>query len=277
MRSCRRGLQVLMPVLAMFLCVPGAHAQSTIFRINDMDLRDPHVFVDFIGCRDITDTPLVGFSVNGELQTSIQTDDDGDGSLDLSTLIEFLPLDQSQPMNLMDSGGAQCTAPLVDTQCGPIVNPGLAGDAALSQAAQCLTFLPGTLRPYSPAITSTGAPCFASPVGTLSLDLGGIPLTLHDAQLAATFVGLPAQGMVNGLLRGFISETDADNTIIPASLPLVGGQPLSALLAGGTNNCAAHSDIDINQGVPGWWFYLNFTAARVVTDPFANGFNDGFE
>ena len=88
----------------------------------------------------------------------------------------------------------------------------------------------------------------------------------------ATFVGLPAQGLVNGLLRGFISETDADNTIMPASLPLVGGQPLSALLAGGTNNCAPHSDIDINQGVSGWWFYLNFSAVRL-----SPMFSDGFE
>ena len=62
-----------------------------------MDLRDPHVYVIVLGCRDVTDTALLGFSVNGRLQTSIQTDADvpPDGLLDLSTLIEFLPLDQS--------------------------------------------------------------------------------------------------------------------------------------------------------------------------------------
>jgi hypothetical protein len=61
---------------------------------------------------------------------------------------------------------------------------------------------------------------------------------------------------------GFISETDANNTMIPNSFPLVGGMPLSALLPGGSNNCAAHNDKDVNNGVMGWWFYLNFPAAR---------------
>lgn len=277
MPMIRTWSRVALPMLAGLVCVPAAHAQSTIFRVSDMDLRDPHVYIDFIGCRDLTDTPLAGYSVNGELQLGIQTDGDGDGYLDFSTLVEFLPLNQSQSTNLMDSGSAQCTAPMASTQCGPILFQQIAGDAALFQASQCLTFHPGTARPYTPAITSTGAPCFVSPVGTLNLDLGGIPLTLHDAEIAATFVGLPAQTLVNGLLRGFISEAEANATILPASFPLVGGQPLSALLPGGTNNCAAHSDLDINGGVSGWWFYLNFTAARVASDLFADGFSDGFE
>ncbi len=253
-----------------------ALAQGTLFRFDDLDLRDPHVFVNFIGCRDVTDTLLVGFSVNGELQTNIQTDGDGDGNLDLSYVVEFLPLDQSLPTNLMDSGTAQCRAPIATTVCSPIVQSAIAGDATLSSVAGCLAPLPGTTRPYAPAIGSTSGPCFASPPGTMTLDLGGIPLTLRDAQIAATFVGNPAGNLVNGLLRGFISEADANATIVPASFPLVGGQALSALLPGGSGNCASFNDKDVNGGVMGWWFYLNFTAPRVV-DPFANGFADGFE
>src|SRR5688572_21494438 len=46
------------------------------FRLTDLDLRDPHLYVEFLGCRDVTDTQLVGFSVNNELQTAIQTDGD---------------------------------------------------------------------------------------------------------------------------------------------------------------------------------------------------------
>ncbi|MEO6065675.1 MAG: hypothetical protein ABIP49_07870, partial [Lysobacterales bacterium] len=72
-----------------------ASAQSSLFRFSDMDLRDPHVYVDFLGCRDITDTPIAGFSINAEIQDSIQNDGDGDGLLDRSTVVEFLPLDQS--------------------------------------------------------------------------------------------------------------------------------------------------------------------------------------
>lgn len=46
----------------LMICSSLASAQSDSFRISEMNLRDPHVFVDFLGCRDITDTPLVGFS-----------------------------------------------------------------------------------------------------------------------------------------------------------------------------------------------------------------------
>ena len=69
-------------------------------------------------------------------------------------------------------------------------------------------------------------------------------------------------------MRGFISETDANNTILPASFPLVGGRPLSSLLPGGTGNCASYDDRDLQGGVFGWWFYLNFPAAAVAyTNP----------
>jgi hypothetical protein len=98
---------------------------------------------------------------------------------------------------------------------------------------------------------------------TITIDLGGIPITLRDAQIAATYVGTPASNTTNGLLRGFISETEANATILPSSLPLVGGQRLSSLLPGGMGNCSTRDDRDTNAGVRGWWFYLNFTAPLV--------------
>ncbi|MGH2400815.1 MAG: FlgD immunoglobulin-like domain containing protein, partial [bacterium] len=118
--------------------------------------------------------------------------------------------------------------------------------------------------PYTPAITSASAPCFVSAEATLTVDfLDGVPFTLRHAQVAATYVGSPATGLANGLIRGFLTEADADATIIPASFPVVGGMPVSALLPGGTNCCAAHSDKDMVEGVPGWWMYFNFTATEV--------------
>jgi hypothetical protein len=69
------------------------------------------------------------------------------------------------------------------------------------------------------------------------LSLAGIPLALSDTYLAATYVGDPATSLTNGLIRGFISETAANNTIIPGHLWPV--QPLSSLFrdrgAGNTN------------------------------------------
>ena len=87
---------------------------------------------------------------------------------------------------------------------------------------------------------------------------------LTEARIGAAYVGSPAGNLVTGLLMGFISETVANATILPSNLPLVGGQPLSSLLPGGTNNCSPSSDLDINAGVRGWWFYMNFTAPRAT-------------
>ncbi len=261
-------------------------AQVTAFRMNDLDLRDPHVFVNLIGCRDVTDTPLVGFSVNGELQTSIQTDGDtpADGLLDLSNVFLFQPLDQSLTTNPFDSGDAACTAPLASTACSLFASSGLTGDAVLSSSAPCLEPIAAALHGYIPGVISANAPCFGSPVGTISLDLGGIAVPLQDAQIAATFVGNPAGSTVNGLMKGFLRESDADAVIIPATFPLIGGLPLSEILPGGDPpgpgvNCAVHSDIDLHNDVRGWWFYLNFTAPSVPLDfdPFASGFTHGFE
>ena len=98
----------------------------------------------------------------------------------------------------------------------------------------------------------------------MTLNLGGIQIPLQDARFAAQYVGFPADVMADGLLRGFISEADASATIVPASFPLIGGQPLSVLLAGGTGACPSFSDLDLHNGAAGWWFYLSFSTNRVT-------------
>lgn len=260
-------------------CLIGAFAgvalaQSTTFRVSDLDLRDPHLFVDFIGCFDATD------AFNSELQSLLQTDGDTppDGDLDLSYLIRFTPLDPSSATNPMQLGSSTCQPPLASPTCGPLVPSGLAGDATLSTTTACLGSVAASVSSYVPGVEVIAAPCFASPASTLTLDLGLVSIALHDAQIAATFIGHPASDLAPGLLRGFLSETDADATTIPTDVPLIGGQTLSALLPGGTGNCAAHSDMDEHEGTPGWWIYLRYTAPRITTDGAGfDGFADGFE
>lgn len=282
MRTMARGAGSALLMCLAIDAGTAAQAQSARFRFDDLDLRDPHVFVGAFGsCLDVTDSGLFGVpSLNTGIQDSIQADDNGDGLLDQSTLIEFLPLDQALALNLMDAGSADCTAPLATTACGEIAVSLLAGDAMLSPTTTCLAPYAGSVvHTYTPAIVSATAPCFASPADTLVFDFGGIPIRLSDAQLAARFVGDPATGLEQGLLRGFLSEADADSTTIPAGFPLVSGSPLSSLLAGGQGSCATHSDMDTHNGVAGWWFYFNFTAPRIAAAPdsFVGGFSDGFE
>lgn len=247
----------------------------TAFRMTDLDLRDPHIFVEFIGCVDVTDSSFLPFSVNAEVQSSIEMDKDGDGDLDLSVVTVFRPFNQT-------AGGTvttqlhfpTCTPPAATTMCRPGADPITPVTATFGTGtAACLTPLAGTTKSpaYSPAITNSSAPCFSTNPATVNLNLGGIPITLRDARLGATLVGNPATRMTNGILMGFITEAEANATIIPAEFPLVGGKPLSLLLPGGDppgadRNCASHDDRDTHPtlGTRGWWFYLNFPAAQVT-------------
>lgn len=248
-------------------------AASTAFRLTDLDLRDPHMYVSFVGCRDITDTALGATSVNGDLQRMIQSDSTADGLLDLSLLIVFDPLDQGGPASAMRFGPSSCSAPLAGTTCGPVPHETLSATTATnSNSGSCLPVLPGTVRPYTPSVVTPAGPCFASgeiPALTLPLLGGAAPVTLRHVQLAATYSGSPATSLVNGELRGFLTEADANATIIAPTFALVGGQPLSVLLPGGDPAgpavcCASFSDLDTGPASErGWWMYFNFVAQPV--------------
>lgn len=243
-------------------CTPNI--VPTAFRFQTLSLRDPHAFASVIGCNDITDS-FFGQAVNQQLATNMNNDGDMDGFLDLSPTLVFRPLTQGgTATSPLEINFANCTPPVGSTSCSAGSDPPILVTATNQTTGTCLGILTGTVRPYSPAVTTTSAPCFASNAATVSFNLAGVQITLQDARVAATYAGNPATSMVNGLLRGFISEADADATIFPAGLAVVGGKPLSQFLRGGTGSCATGSDKDTHNGVVGWWFYLNFTAPRAT-------------
>jgi cysteine-rich repeat protein len=238
----------------------------TAFRFTELFLRDPHIrvgFVQNICLADVTDTPFAGFAVNPLIATAMMSDEDMDGLRDFSPVFVFRPLQQSQPTAQLQVGIGECT----------LATPGVCSfdpapasvTATNASSGTCLAPLPNTTNDYSPAVGSATGPCFSSSAQTLSIVLADIPITLTDAQIGATYEGNPATGTINGLLRGFLSETQANAISLPADLPVVGGRPLSFVLPGGMGNCAraAESDKDVHNGVPGWWFYLNFRASAV--------------
>ena len=96
---------------------------------------------------------------------------------------------------------------------------------------------------------------------------------LRNVRIAASYAGTPPGTLVNGLIRGFLTETDANSTTIPASFPLIGGRKVATLLPGG-GSCATHDARDMADGVRGWWFYLNFTAAPVTYTGALTGVDD---
>lgn len=245
----------------------GLITPPTAFRMTDLDLRDPHVFVDLSPlCLDFTDTPipLTDISFNGNLETLLTTDGDMDGFLDLSPLLLFRPFDPLAVAERVDFLGGACVLPPESTSCVPAAT---AVPAILSYdgsaAATCLDALAGTTSGYSPAVTGAAAPCFVTVAETLDVDLLGVTVSLQQAQIGATFFDDPVTTLDPGLLRGFLSESDADEILLPPDLPVIGGQPLSVLLPGGTGNCAAGDDRDMLDGQSGWWFYFQMVADEV--------------
>lgn len=228
-------------------------------RIESLQLRDPHFFaVVVFPCLDVTG------SVDTLINDQLGADADADGYLDNSPMLLFRPLRTDGGVGMAASGNARCTAPAAGTSCAPPPEPAfvtLPYDGL--PVGTCMAPVDGTVRPYSPAVADAVGPCFAGAPLDEGIDLGGIVLPLQDLRFAGTQRTNPTSGISNGLLRGFLSEAAADALILPASLPLIGGQPLSRSLPGGTGNCAAHSDLDVHEGESGWWFYFNYGASEV--------------
>jgi len=255
-------------------CQIEGSTRPTAFRMTDLDLREPHIYVDipFTGCRDLTDTSLTVFgmrvdSINKQLQDAMQLDGDMDGLLDLSFVTVFRPLDQAAAGGTLDFYSAACTAPMGSTSCSPGGDVPDTATYTNQTAGTCLDIVTGSVRPYTPRVATPGAPCFVTAPLTIAISLGGgVTVPLERAQIAASYVGAPATGLSNGLLRGFLTEATANATLLPASLPVIGGDPLSSILAGGAMSCTGRDDRDDVDGdgrPDGWWFYLNFPATEV--------------
>jgi hypothetical protein len=243
------------------------------FRIDSINLRDPHLFAFVGSCIDATNPPGVFgvFSANGQLATLLNNDGNGDTFLDLNLLAVFLPLNQPPaPGGVLQIVTGECTPPVGGETCGPDANPPQTAGYTNQNAGVCVTPIAGTAGPnntgsYTPATTTPSAPCFATMPVTITFPFGFFTVPLQDLRAGATYVGGPANQLGDGLLVGFLSESDADSILLPASVPILGGQPISTLLPGGTGNCATHTAKDIGPlGEPGWYFYLNFTAHRVT-------------
>ena len=246
-------------------------ASPTALRINPLEVRDPHIFSDALFCSDITGL------ANALLDQSL-TQDKGpptDGSLDINILPVFSPLapDQATTGFALDLG-ATCTTPMANTACtstGAQLTPSVATNLT---TGTCLTPLAGTtFSGYTPAISTSTAPCFSSaPVDTIDVSLGTVTIHMTNAQIGGTYGGSPT-ALSNGLLRGFVSIDQARTTLFPAALPLVGGKTLAQLLSGGDTFCTrpgGGNDLDTGpDGVTkGWYFYINYTAVQVPYTPY---------
>lgn len=239
------------------------------YRDTQLALRDPHVFVNVpvFGCVDFTDTPIpvVNVSFNGQVADMITTDGDGDGFLDLSILSGLDRFDPGGVGQMLTAANGSCAVPFPPATCEIV--PPLATAIATTNidTGLCLESITGTTSGYNPPVPIVQDAClFSSPMDTDAM-LGDVVLPLLQAQLA---FGWSADGLqlMPGLNLGFLREVDADNTPLPADLPVIGGQPLSSILAGGQGGCAAGDDRDMLSGELGWWFYIEVMAEQVAVN-----------
>lgn len=257
------GPIAMIDAMAPDAAVPSFDASAvspTVFRADTVLLRDPHVY--FPCNNDITDNELFGISANGLIDDAITMDGDDppDGFLDLSVVGVFRPLDQASATGNVDVGTADCTDATTCAAGTPAPTPTTYTNVA---TGACLGLIANTTDGYTPPITVPTDNCFYAEPVNLSLSFAGTTVSFTSVQVAAEYVGDPATELQNGLIRGFLSLTDAQNTMVP--LPIVGDTPLSDLLYGG-GNCGSASDLDDGPGCTqcGWWFYFNFHAVPVT-------------
>ena len=247
-------------------CDAQCKFEPTAYRVKQMEIKDPHINYDGT-CGDIT--AIANFLLNDAIANDKSTPPDA--SLDLNIITVFRPLAQMSPSSELDADfGSKCAPPLATTSCTSTGANTVDSVATNAATGVCLDTLPGTtFGGYSPAITKPAGPCFTSDSETLDVNLGTVTIRLDDARLAGTYVGVPATQISDGLIRGFISKERARITVFPADLPLVGGKTLAQLLTGGDNMCLrpdGGTDLDVGPDgtTQGWWFYINFTSAKVA-------------
>ncbi len=228
-------------------------------RVNNLVLKDPHVFAEGFGCNDITGI------LNSSLNDQITMDGDSDNFLDISLVTQF-NTDQPSYINskplIIDLLDALCTDPLTCTPNNPI-----ASDIVTSHSStdDCLAPFDSTTSGYPTAVTTTTAPCYVSEPQDATLNLNGIVIPLEAYQQGSRYQSGIA--LDQGLHMGFISESAAMSVVIPDGVPLVGGDTLFNLLPGG-GSCSAGDDRDTGPDgeTSGWWFYFNSNSDLIELD-----------
>jgi hypothetical protein len=240
----------------------------TAYRTITLGIADPHLYTNIGVCIDITST------ANDEFRTAI-----ADYSLNFVNL--FRPLDTSIATNpdefitsaVCTAGSPDsCTRDIGDAPIATIANNQMTGSAT------CLSANASHLNASYSVPNAPSVPCFSTDSRTFNIDLGGILITLTDAQIGATYdTGTPPDGLLTGVIIGFLSVAEAQAAVFPADTPLIGGDSLYEHLAHGRASGSACEtamgtwnvdDSDTNGATEGFWFHINFTAELVDwTDP----------
>jgi len=254
-------------------CDADCRIERVAFRATSISIMDPHIYWDLGtgACADLTS--VVNTST---IPDAMRQDTDGDGRADLVWINMFKPLDQAAPTTDYELLFGSCAPgdPATATcEADPLTNR-LVSTATNQTTGTCLDVLANTTTGgYDPPEVPAG-PCFVSEAFNTDIALGDLVVPMQDAYVAASYMGDPADGLMHGLVRGFVSETAAMGAILPDTVPLLRGLSLYEILAGGITpgSCTLGGgpatigddrDIGPDGVTPGWYFYVNFTAQQV--------------
>lgn len=249
----------------------GEPSDLVAFRFSSLYVRDPHFFVGLGNCNDITDMDanialMDVQAVNAQFNDAIMADDPEmpDGSLDLSLLLIFRPLAQGDgATGTLDFANGNCLVPADATVCDLLEGTELQpADYSVMASGTCQEPMAADLSPqnYNPQPGTTTGPCFSAGPSNVTIQTSFASLPLEQATVAAQFVGDPADGLMQGTLRGYMSVATAQATMLPMEFQLL-VQTIDDLLPGAEGCCAGHDDRDMDM--MGWWFYADFTAESV--------------
>jgi hypothetical protein len=212
------------------------------FRINSLELRDPHIFYGFGG--DVT------AAFNDQLAAWLEPAPDG-GTIDLGLVLSFAPLDQTDgAQGELTFANASCSGRDANT-CVPRKGTDLHVTTYTSRpSGPCLSPDPDHLNPEYEPPQAPASSCFTLEPFDVRVVAQSVELPLQMAEVSAQHVGDPSSNLVVGLLRGYIPVDVAQDT--PVQIEGLGQASLASLLQA--------ADRDETADDNGWWFYFQFTA-----------------
>ena len=214
----------------------GVVPMDADYRLNSLGVLDPPLSLNGIPANDLAGNELTG---------ALTADDDADGSLDLSFVLQFRPLDQSDGASeAFAFANALCSAPQDTATCDLLEGSELETTTYMSLADECYAADPTNLSGAD--VPPTAGPCFLATTDALTIRAGLFDLPLENVQVAATYVGNPAGNLVGGNIEGFVTTAVADSVNVVVD-PFYDG-PLSGLLD------------EADRDGDGWVFHLSFTA-----------------
>lgn len=223
-------------------CIPN-NASPDVFRLESLQLIDPHLHYDTFICLNITG------NLNGILDDNLS-----DFSLNIHPV--FVPLLRANMARLpFEAWSGSCTD---EDNCTAVLQNPNATMYEYTEMGTCLE--PDASQVHFGSPRTVANQCFVTDAFDLVFDLDVVELFLSDAEIAGRMTD--DDNVTEGLIRGFLSETTAQSIIIPENIAVVGGQTLYSLLP--PNSCNSTDARNMHNGESGWWVHMHFTARRVA-------------